>query len=450
MKAIFNCVPPSLASKILLWVIFISLFFVLFRPVVSLLDPVGYYAWARSILIDGDLDVTNEFTHYEFGDIRTTDTGMTHNQWPPGSSMVWLPAMGVVHGVLSTVDTGIPADGYSWPYELAASTASALIGFLAIWMSFVLARRYVGLFAATAATAGIWLATPFVFYQYHQPLMSHTTDAFINGAFIFVWLATRDGENRPFKLALLGLICAFAVAVRTQNGILLFVSGIDVFIRMGRDVWNGFSVARIRPSFMRGVWIILGFVLGMLPLIFLWQTVYGTWFINSYGVETGESLWNWRAPHVFDVLFSSNRGLFVWAPVYLLSVLGGWKLALKDRPLVILFGAIVGLQLYIVGSWHAWDGGDAFGPRFWLGLTPVAIVCLATLIDSFEMPKSPTLSRMKIGWTFGLLILVGWNFLLMLQYSLGWVPPNGTFDLGEMVLNQFLIVPHLVQQVLFG
>ena len=54
-----SVLSPSGAFIIAL--LYVCLFPPLFRPLVYRIDPAGYYSWARSVLIDGDLNVKNEF-----------------------------------------------------------------------------------------------------------------------------------------------------------------------------------------------------------------------------------------------------------------------------------------------------------------------------------------------------------------------------------------------------
>ena len=48
----------------LLIIIFITLLPLLFRPRVYGFDPVGYFSWLRSAVMDGNFDTTDEYLRY--------------------------------------------------------------------------------------------------------------------------------------------------------------------------------------------------------------------------------------------------------------------------------------------------------------------------------------------------------------------------------------------------
>ncbi|MFK7801914.1 MAG: hypothetical protein AB8G95_09800 [Anaerolineae bacterium] len=437
-----------LTSKRVLAIIFVALFFVLFRPVVSLIDPVGYYAWPRSVLIDGDLDVSNEFDHYGMDEgLPDTATGYQHNQWSAGSGIFWLPAMGVAHGIAlagERIGLSIAADGYSWPYALAASLTSAVTAFGAVLLIFNISRRYFSDFAALISTLAVWLATPLVFYQYHQPLMSHAHDIFLNALFVWLWLDARKNRHRPLTMLLLGLVIGAAMWVRIQNGVLLVVLALEISYDFLNQIRQSEKRFDLRPIINRTGSLAVGFALAFVPQVLFWRRVFGSWVLNSYE-NSGGGEFEWFA-HMLEVLISSNRGLFVWAPVTFVCLLGLRQLFKADQRLTLVLGGVTFLQWVVIGSWSAWSGGDAFGPRFWIALFPFFGLSLAALLNRFDTASD----RSRFVVASILIVFVGWNFLLMFQYSLGLVAPAGPVDLGEMVWNQFTLIPNLVGQIWGG
>ena len=428
-------------------IIYFALFVPLFRPVVSLIDPVGYYAWARSLLIDNDLHVANEFAHYGMGkNLPITPTGYLHNQWAAGSGWIWFPAMAITHlGTLSGQALGIAveADGYSTPYAWAASLTSTITGLGAIFLTYKLARKLFSDWVAQLSAIAIWLATPLVFYQYHQPLMSHAHDAFVNTLFVWVWWQARRNHFPPREIFYLGLIIGVAIWIRTQNGLLLPIMLADIGYDAVVEVWSKGKKANLKAIYTRGVALMSGFMLLFIPLLLFWRRVYGVWVLNTYSASGGGSF-NWQAPHLLDVFLSTDRGLFIWTPITILCFVGVYPLFKTDRRLTGLLSGMVLSQLYIISSWSAWSGGDAFGPRFWIALTPFFGLSLAALIKYVGRPS--LVKRFVFTGAIGLFI--GWNFLLMLQYSLGLVAPSGPVDLAKMIENQFVIIPEILTHVI--
>lgn len=435
-----------LTSERLLILLYLLLFIPLFRPEVGVSDPTGYYSWARSLLLDGDLALSNEFQHY--GMLQSaplTPTGYLHNQWAAGSAWIWLPLMALVHGLLLAGGAAlldVAVDGYSWPYVWAASFTTTLTGLAALLILFRLARQLFGDSAALLATLGIWLATPLIFYQYHQPLLAHANDALMNAAFVWLWWRARQAHFPPRSLFWLGVVIGAAVWVRTQNGLLLVVAAVDcsagplgqLLRRQGGVMWA--------QLMRRLVALFAGFALLMVPLMLFWRVIYGAWIVNTYTATGGGEL-QWWAPHWLDVLISSDRGLWTWAPITLLSLLGLRWLFVADARLARLLSLVALSQWYVISSWSYWSGGHAFGPRFWIALTPFWLLTLAAFVAQANR------TARWVGQSLAVLIvaLIGWNILLMLQYSIGLVAPTGEVDLGLMVKNQFTVLPQLFGQV---
>ena len=85
----------------------------------------------------------------------------------------------------------VAADGHSRPYLVAMALGTAFYGFMALWISFVLARRYVAERWAFLATVGIWFASSLPVYMYFNPSWSHAQSAFAVALFLWYWMRTR-------------------------------------------------------------------------------------------------------------------------------------------------------------------------------------------------------------------------------------------------------------------
>jgi hypothetical protein len=446
MSYIKSCVrEPALLILVL---IFLLLFPPLFRPVLHGADTVGYYAWVRSAVIDRTLDVKNTFYHYsnEFGEThrerdlkRKTATGYAYNQWAAGSSVLWAPGFLIAHAAVKTAGAfgaSIPADGFSWPYPLAAGLSTALFGLLALGLTYSIARRLTDRFCAGLAVIVVWLATPMVFYMYSHPLMSHVNDAFVNALFVYVWWKTRDSHSMKAGLAR-GLVAGLATWVRTQDAVLIVILGMETFA----DLLIAFrNKSSLKPAFFRGLSTLAGFFVLFAPLLIFWRVLFGSWLMNTYTVTQGSYSLDWHRPHVLDVLFSSNRGLFIWAPITLPSLIGLRWLFKENARLAMMLAGMFAAQLYVVSSWFGWSGNVSFGPRLWVAQTVIFALGLAALAKTIRGPK---LLYAAIGSAFVL-----WNFLLIVQYVLETIPRHGRVDLGLMIRNQFMIIPENMRRIL--
>ncbi len=430
---------------------YVLVFPVLFRPFVAGVDPIGYYSWLRTAVIDHDFDVTNEFAYFaatvptfasdfSLRSLRTA-SGYQHNPWPAGSALLWLPLFTLVHllsGMARWAGLAVAVDGYALPYQAAAALSSTLYGLAAVLISYRLTRNYFSVFGATLAAVTAWFATPLIFYTFVHPLMSHANDAFAVTLIIYAWWRW-ERHKTIWRAILVGSAIGLATWVRTQNGLLLAAP----MILAGWDLFMALRLRNRRAAWLivaQGIGITAGFVLLLCPLMVFWRIVYGDWLVNTYAVVSANAM-DWRAPHLLAVLFSSNRGLFIWTPVTALALVGLIWLYPIDRRLTLFLIMLFGLQLYIIGSLGIWHGGTAFSQRFFANMIPLYMLGLAALL--FRLQRWP---RWVVTTCGGMFVL--WNLLLIVQYVLQTVPRSGSTDLVALVRNQFLVIPDNLGRVL--
>ena len=201
-------------------------------------DGVGYYAFARSMLIEHRLDFSKDWlaanTSFRMG--RTdaqgniapaeyTTTGHLDNHFSIGPAILWSPFLVVAHvSVLLCDHLGgqIPADGFSKPYRVAMAVGTAVYGFLALVISFGLARRYVPERWAFLATLGIWFASSLPVYMYFNPSWSHAHSAFTVALFLWYWIRTRPARTWG-QWIVLGAIGGLMMDVYYVSGVLLLL-----------------------------------------------------------------------------------------------------------------------------------------------------------------------------------------------------------------------------------
>jgi hypothetical protein len=88
------------------------------------------------------------------------------------------------------------------------------------------------------------------------------------------------------------------------------------------------------------------------------------------------------------VLTSPGRGLFVYSPIFLLS-LGAmiWKLcAGRWSGLDTALAAVLAGHWLVISSWYSWWGGTVFGPRLFADLIPVWLYFLLPALAALRTP----------------------------------------------------------------
>src|SRR6185295_8531076 len=85
------------------------------------------------------------------------------------------------------------------------------------------------------------------------------------------------------------------------------------------------------------------------PQLAYYKWVTNQWIVNPYALN-GMGF-TFATPHLFGVLFSTQRGLFFWSPVLLMSIAG--MVVARDWSLDVLRSAamVLVLNAWLIASW---------------------------------------------------------------------------------------------------
>lgn len=307
---------------LVLWVMLAGLFLGHYWLVGQAVYGDGRYYWAvaRSLWIDHDLDLTNELRHH-YSPVSNNvflediDPSPMHEDerrmafhLPIGVSIAWLPWMAV--GELFAKIK----NGYSDTYQITTGLGVVV---------YVTAGLYlVSKLTNWRTTMMILLATNLVYYAGWDTLNSHPVSFMLAAMFLYVW----KKSNKPW---LMGALIGLMTTVRTQDAIF----GIMLLGKKNKLIMlAGFLVA-IAPQLLH------------LPY----------W---------GGQGFDWLRPHFWGILTNLKTGI-IWSSPILLT--GWWGLRKMAWPLRL----VVLAQLYIVASWNAWDQAAAYGPRMLISSYPI-------------------------------------------------------------------------------
>jgi len=375
-----------------------------FKPVVEQ-DGVNYYAYLHSIVIDHDLDFSDEYRAAEAAHVSVTDvlvgtrmsTGLLANFQPVGSALLALPFYLVA---LASHPNGEPQFGP--PFITAFVVASVFYGLMALALSVRLAEGVTGSRpAAAGAAVTAALATPFVYYLVYEPSYSHTFSAFAAAAFILAWWRRpRDGSVLGWFV--LGLLGGLPALIRFQDGLLVGLALIDV----PRARWRALA-------FLPGV------ALTFSPQLVVDRVVFGTWLPYR---PAAFALEPWPG-HYVQVLFASHHGLFIWTPVIAVAAVG--TALLRDRRLALAALYSFCAELAINGAAPDWWGGFSFGMRRFLDLLPFVIVGLAEVARRLQ-PRVAALAAA---------LFTAWNFVLMANFTY-WIRTDRDLGYRGLLMGQ--------------
>jgi hypothetical protein len=414
-------------------------------------DGIGYYAYLRSPLIDGNFSFTSDFQHPEeelekiflvdhFVDNPVTKTGHLPNFYTVGPAILWSPFLIATHlAVLGLGRLGWPiaSDGHSWPYVAALTAATALYGFAGLCLSFAMARRFVEERWAFWATIGLWFGSSVPVYIYLLPAWSHAHSIFATSLFLWYWLRTR-GTRTSGQWLKLGLLSGLMIDVYQLN-VVFFIAVAYEALSAYAEIWStgaGRLEMLAKALRLHGLYG-LGILLALLPTFVTRQIVFGNPFsVGPYALRT----WNWTSPAFAQVLFSKDHGLFVFTPILVVAIAGLFYLRSLDRTVGTICLLVTPVFYFLISCFPWWYGAVGLGNRFFVSLTPIFIFGLASSL-AWAARLWPDLRAASFRLIPITLLFVLWNLGLVYQWQTHLMPRYGQVDWQDIRFNQFRVVP---------
>jgi len=411
-------------------------------------DGIGYYAFARAPLIEHSLDFTRDWlaanTSFRMSRVdanglliqeQFTATGHIDNHFSLGPAILWSPFLIAAHvGVVLYNHLGgrIPVDGFSRPYRVAMAFGTALYGFLALFISFGVARKFISERQAFLAVLGIWFGSSLPVYMYFNPSWSHAHSAFVVALFVWYWIRTRDGRTWQ-QWVILGLLGGLMMDVYYMNAVLFLLPLLESMAGYRAIILRASSES-VGSLLFKNCILVLGFLVAFAPTLITKRIIYGSFWNFGYTER-----WFPGSPAFFKVCFSANHGLFTWTPIMLLAVVGLVVLRKYDGNLA-LYSIIVFLAyVYSLGCYEDWNGISSYGNRFLVSLTTLFILGLAALFDWLGHVWQDQRAG-AVAWT-GTAVLALWNLGLIFQWGMHLIPDRGPISWSNAAFNQVVVVP---------
>lgn len=381
------------------------------------LDNNFYYAHARSVAFDFDLDIRNEIAQVpqlataETGDVFAGIVGswgprQIRTSYAPGSGLLAVPFLLAARGAdavfLAPMLGRAPLDSTALLFIVSFSLAGITWGILAVYLS---ARTAAAITAsedgARRASLLFFAASPMLWYTIFGNTMAHTAAAFLCALTLLLWLKWDAALRGPGRCVALSVALGGAIALATMTrynlaALVLLPASAAVLLR----------TAGARRRVLAALAVVAAAALIVsLPQFLIWKSATGHWVPSGY---QGRAL-SPRCPHALDVLFSWRNGLFTWTPIAAMAVAGLVALAVRGfagRVMLLLFVS----QVAIYGSWEVWWLGHSFGMRGMMDIFPVFVVGLAATTPWFT-------GHLRVTARAAAVLLIVWNLHLIALYS---------------------------------
>ncbi len=316
-------------------------------------DGVGYYSYLPALFIyhDADYKFLSVFREnyqpvHEF--IREAH-GEKVNQYFVGEAVLLLPFFLLSHE--AAVLAALPVDGFSMPYQIGVLLGSLFYFCWAIWLLSLVFKRFseqtshriIVLLAMVWGTNLLMYATLYASY-------SHVFSFWAFSVFFYGLVGIHESSVVSNWLKASAGI-AFVALIRPSN--LVVVLTVPFFMR------ECATLNFINRNYRSILFAMLLFVaiISLQPMVWYWQTYH--WWVDAYTTAKFE----FDNPHIAQVLFSYQKGWWVYTPIALFSLFGLFRVfCLKYLGKYLLTFFIV-LNIYVISSWSYWHYGATFGQR---------------------------------------------------------------------------------------
>lgn len=404
--------------------LYVVLFLVVKNPAdpfdrVLISDGKGYYAYLTAIFIYDDLDYnfiedyeSKYYGHDKIKDFRYRFDGEIVNTYFPGVAFLMLPFFLIAH-FLSMI-FGFPADGYSIIYQYSLGLAALFYLWIGLrFLQKLLKTFHLNIKQISLILILIALGTNINYYVLKEGAMSHVYSFAAIAGFLLL-LRHASKKFRTSNIIKAALLFGLIVIIRPTNGLVIllvpFVVGSkEVFFNL---IKNTFSIPKTIPL------VLMATAFFPFVMMFLWYLQSGQWIVYSYG-EHGFDFTN---PYFFQILFSFDKGWFIYTPLALLA-LGGLIWLFKNNKFQFWWGLFFMIAfIYVQSSWYCWTFTSNFGNRTFIDIYPLIAIFLGFLLISFD--KKKTLKKLFV--TIFLFLLVVNNLQFYQHYK--YIFPPGTIN----------------------
>ncbi len=406
-------------------------------------DGIQYYAYLRSLALDGDLHFANEFSpemaslfpHVPSGLSRReawTETGYVKNFASVGPAIVWAPFFAIGHLLAlggQALDLPWTTDGYSEPYLVLIGFASALSSLVTLTLGYDLVRRLYGAAPGLLATVSTFLGTPLFYYTFHKPDFAHALASCGVMLFLYLWVRHR-GKRTPLRWFYLGLAAGWMSTLYWIDALFALLPAGEMIGEAGR-IFRGAAARKIREvgrlagnAFLFGG----GALLAFFPQMVVWKIIFGRFITQPQeGFATPAGF----AP--LELLLSPLHGLLTWTPLAVLGMVGLFFLARQRRPWGIW--VLLGLALYFCynATLESWHGGGTFGLRRLTNAFPFFLLGVAALLEWLRRRRA----EIAVGVA---LVSVFWSGMVLLRF-LTYALPHHPAELAQLSFTEFLFAP---------
>ena len=249
---------------------------------------------------------------------------------------------------------GLSGDGFSWPYRASITLVGIASAISGLWILRKILLRFFSDSVAVFTLVLVVLGSNYFQLTIFEGALTHNL-LFTLFALI-VWLTIRWHETPKRKYAIsLGLTIGIAILIRPASVVILLIP----------ILWGIFDKESLQRK-----WILIRTNLSQVILCFLYLAVVVFLQMLYMNIRSGGFItpgnapdegFRWIAPYLWQVLFSSEKGWLIHAPVMIFPLIGFYFLAERNKAIFFATFLFFLVNLAIVAGWPAWWHGNLPG-----------------------------------------------------------------------------------------
>lgn len=232
---------------------------------------------------------------------------------------------------------------------------------------FYMLRRFFSASLKTSTITALALGLATIQWRYSIWTFSEAAGGFFLITSIYLVL-----KNTRCSLLTASLSYAFLILTSAAN--LVYIPLFLIYIWARNKETSGNAIGRVS--------LFLSFVLTAVCLSLLLNYVRFHDILEfGYGPEMVMFYPQGIRINIPKLLYYLDKGVFIYNPVFILSVAGYFKFFKLYRRETIFFISIIAFNLITTSMWHMWYGGWCWGPRFLVPVAPLWVLPLYLFIS---------------------------------------------------------------------
>lgn len=373
-------------------------------------DAAGYYAYLPAAFIYHDLKDMKKTEqkaqeHTSGFEAFYAPNGHKITKYAVGQAVLFAPAFFIAHMLAPSF--GYPADGFSYPYQLAIGLWGLFVNILGFWFLRKLLIRHFKDGAVAIVLMVIYFGTNYLNQNTIESAYAHNH---LFTLYAVLLLLTEKYYQQPQKRTIfwIGLTVGMMTLIRPTELIAILI---PMFWFVGSRVELVKRLHFLRSKFLHIV--LAGLVIVLIGFIQLsyWKYSTGHWIYYSYGDQGFDFL----QPHFYNCIFTYKKGWWVYTPVMSLIV-PGFVILFRRKSLFYPVFIYSFLFMYIVFSWQVWWYGGSMSQRSVVQLYVLLAIPLTALAENVLATKKYWVKGLFLGFV---LFSVYYNFWLTYQAHYG-------------------------------